>query len=175
MPSSPFDSLLEGKRLAQGKCSERGFSLIETLIAAGILVTILAGLAQLVAWSVSQTRLAGGRSRALLVAQDKLESLRAAAWTFDLSGATVSGPELAASPSGSLDTNVAGYVEHVDTAGRIARQTDALMLRRWAVTPLDSGTPETIAITVCAFRAPALTAGRDSAEACVSSARVRQP
>lgn len=145
--------------------TERGFSLLETLIAAGILLTLLAGLAQLVTWSVSQAQLAGHRSLALIVAQDKLETLRAASWTFDLDGVAVSGSELAVSPSGSLDTNIAGYVEHVDAA----------MLRRWAVTPIDMGTPDAIAITVCVFRAPAITVGRDGADACVSSARVRQP
>jgi type II secretory pathway pseudopilin PulG len=151
-----------------------GFSLIETLIAAAILITTLASLAQLVAWSVQRTREADTRSCALVAAESKLEELRARQWTFDLSGMPVSDTALMPSPGGSLDANTSGYVDFVDAAGRIMNGNGGVIVRRWAVTPIDSGTVDSIALTVCAFRAPAAVA-RGGAELCLSTARVRQP
>jgi type II secretory pathway pseudopilin PulG len=153
----------------------RGFSLVETLVAAGILVTTLASLAQLVAWSVTQTREAGGRSRAMSAAQDKLEKLRALPFTLDLDGTPVTDSALATSPSGALDVNTSGNFEYIDGTGRIVLGSDALVVRRWGVEPIDSGTPDAIAITVCVFRLAATNTGRKGADVCVSTARVRQP
>jgi type II secretory pathway pseudopilin PulG len=56
--------------------SERGFTLFETIVATGILVTALAGVAQLFVLGTHLTRQAGASGRALVAAQDKLESLR---------------------------------------------------------------------------------------------------
>jgi hypothetical protein len=149
--------------------------LLETLVAAGVLVTILASLAQLIGWSVSQSREAGSRVRAISAAQDKLEKLRALAWTVDLDGNPVSDPALATSPSGALDVNTSGHVEFVGAAGQVVLGPDALVVRRWAVEPIDSTAPEAIAITVCAFRPPASNAARAGADLCLSTVRVRQP
>ncbi|MGH9387118.1 MAG: type IV pilus modification PilV family protein [Vicinamibacterales bacterium] len=154
---------------------ERGFTLMETLIAAGILVTVLASLAQLVAWSVTQARDAGRRSRALTAAQDQLEKLRGLPWTLDLNGEAVSHPALAISPADSLDESVAGYTDSVDEAGQVVDGPPAIIVRRWAVMSIESGTPDAISIVVCAFRAPALGVPREGADGCVSTARVRQP
>jgi type II secretory pathway pseudopilin PulG len=154
---------------------ERGFSLVETLVAAGILVTLLASLAQLMGWSVSQAREAGSRARAMSVAQDKLEKLRALAWTVDLDGNPVSDPALATSPTGALDVNTSGHVELVGAAGQVVLGPDALVVRRWAVAPIDLATPDAIAITVCVFRPPASHTARAGADLCLSTARVRQP
>ena len=57
--------------------SARGFTLLETIVATGILVTALAGIAQLFILSTQLTRRASASGVALLAAQDKLESLRA--------------------------------------------------------------------------------------------------
>ena len=155
--------------------AERGFSLAETLVASGILITTLASLAQLVAWSVTQAREAGTRSRAMSAAQDKLERLRALPWTVDLSGNAVSHPALAASPFGALDVNTSGYVEYIDGAGRVVPGGDALAVRRWSVEPIDTSFPDAIAITVCVFRLPATNMARAAADLCLSTVRVRQP
>ena len=141
-----------------------GFSLVEVLVAAGILVTMLAGLAQLVGWSVNHASRSDRRSRARLAVQDKLEQLRALSWTVDLNGAAVSDPALAPSPANALDANTSGWVDDVDG-----------VVRRWAVEPVDSGVPDAIAITACAFQPPALHLSRRRADACLSTVRVRQP
>ena len=155
--------------------AEAGFSLIETLIAAAILITVLAGLAQMVAWSVSHAREAGSRSRALVAAQDKLEELRALSWSIDLNGLPLSDSGLSPSPAGSLDTNTSGYCEFLDAAGRVTSTNGAVVVRRWAIAPLDVGLIDTLAITVCSFRPPAVAVPRTAADVCLSTARVRQP
>lgn len=154
---------------------EDGFSLIETVIAAGILITTLASLAQMVAWSVSQVREAGSRSRALVAAQDKLEELRAPSWSIDLNGLPVSDSALTPSPAGSLDTNTNGYFERLDATGRVVNTNGVVVVRRWAVVPIDVGIVDTLALTVCSFRAPAVGVTHAAADVCVSTARVRQP
>ncbi len=159
------------RRLAR----QRGFSLAETLVASGILITTLASLAPLVAWGVAQAREAGSRSRAIGAAQDKLEKLRAMPWTVDLNGNPVSHPGLATSPFGALDVNTSGYVEHIDGAGRVVNGPSALLVRRWAVEPIDSSFPDAIAIAVCVFRPPATHTSRAGADLCLTTARVRQP
>ncbi len=67
----------------------RGFTLVETLIATGLLVTAIAGLAQLFALSVRFTRDSGQFGVALAVAQDKLEALRALRFGYDEGGQSV--------------------------------------------------------------------------------------
>ena len=158
-----------------GVCREPGFSLIETLVAAGILVTTLAGVAQLVAWGVNQTRESGRRSQALNAAQDQLEKLRALPWSVDLNGAAVSHTALTPSPAGSLDVDSAGYSDSLDGDGQVVNGSSAITVRRWAVAPIGGNTPDAIAIVVCAFRAPATGVTQAGADACVSTARVRQP
>ena len=63
--------------------SARGFTLFETLVATGILVTALAGVAQLFVLGTHLTRGAGASGIALVAAQDKLESLRGLAFAYD--------------------------------------------------------------------------------------------
>jgi hypothetical protein len=147
-----------------GRWDEDGFSLVEALVAAGILVTILAGLAQLIAWNVNHASRSDRRSRARVAVQDKLERLRAMAWTVDLGGVTVSDPDLALSPSSALDASTNGWVDEFQG-----------VVRRWAIESVDSGVPDAIAITVCAFPPPALHLSRRGADVCLSTVRVRQP
>ena len=56
--------------------SARGFTLFETLVATSILVTALAGIAQLFVLSMHLTRGASASGSALVTAQQKLEALR---------------------------------------------------------------------------------------------------
>ena len=66
--------------------SLRGFTLVETLVATGVLITAIAGLAQLFTLSVRVTRDSAQFGTALLAAQDKLESLRSFHFTYDDDG-----------------------------------------------------------------------------------------
>jgi prepilin-type N-terminal cleavage/methylation domain-containing protein len=54
----------------------RGFTLFETLVATGILVTALAGIAQLFVLGTQLSRRRAASGQALVIAQDKLEYLR---------------------------------------------------------------------------------------------------
>ncbi len=82
--------------------STRGFTLFETVIATGILVTALAGIAQLFILSSHLARQATASGMALVAAQAKLESLSGLRFAFDGAGAAVTDPGLQPSPASSL-------------------------------------------------------------------------
>lgn len=147
----------------------RGFSLIETVVATGIVVTALAGIAQLLVLSAQLTRQASGSNAALIAAQDKLEALRAAAFRYDEAGAAVTDPALQPSPADVLSENTEPYVDWIDIDGDVVdAPDDAVWTRRWRVSSLGSGAPDAIAIEVCvlAERVP---------DVCLATVRTRQP
>lgn len=159
--------------------SPDGFTLIETVVATGILVTALAGIAQLLALSVRSTRDAGSQSAALIAAQGKLEALRALAFTYDAAGSPVTASALEVRNSGSLDDDTPGAVDYVDANGAILDEDNeghgAVFTRRWRITPLDAFVPEAIAIEVCVFHWPADGLAVAASEACLATVRARQP
>jgi type II secretory pathway pseudopilin PulG len=154
-----------------------GFTLLETLVATGILVTALAGIAQLFVLGVRVTRESGSRGAALLSAQAKLETLRSLAMAYGSAGEMVTDPALEASPARSLREDTGGYVDRLDAAGRTVEDEDseAVFTRRWAITPIDDQEPQAVVIEVCVFRAPADGVSPVSAEACLATIRSRQP
>jgi len=155
--------------------SARGFTLFETRVATGILVTALAGVAQLFVLGSQLTRQAGESGMALVAAQDKLESLRGMAFTYDPSGLEVTAAALEPSPPASLSEDVDPYVDWLDPQGEPQDSPDdAIMIRRWRVTSLGASTPDAIAIEVCVF--PSTPGGiTRGADACLSMIRTRQP
>lgn len=155
--------------------SVRGFTLFETLIAAGILVTALAGVAQLFVLGAHLTRQAGASGAALIAAQDKVESLRGLTFAYDPDGIAVTDPGLQASPPSSLDEDLEPYVDWLDAEGQSSEDADgATFVRRWKITPVGAAQPEAIAIETCVFKAPAADDYR-AADACLSTIRTRQP
>lgn len=155
---------------------QRGFTLIETLIAAGLIVTAVAGLAQLFTLSVRFTRDAGQFGVALVAAQDKLEWLRSLAFGYDAAGVAVTDPVLDASPPGTLDADIDGHVDWLDDLGTARGIADgAAFVRRWRVSAIAADEPEAIAIDVCVFRLPGRNAQPAHADACLATIRVRQP
>ena len=156
--------------------SVRGFTLLETLIATGILVTALAGIAQLFVLSVRFTRESAQSAVALGSAQEKLESLRALTYGFDDAGEPIVDARLAPSPPSSLSNDTAPYADWLDAAGSAVDGPDAAAyVRRWRIFAFDGHVPDAIAIEVCVFRAPAGERGPDAAEACLATMRARQP
>ena len=159
--------------------SADGFTLLETVVATGILVTALAGIAQLFALAVRSTREAGAQAAALTAAHDKVERLRALAFSYDALGAPVTDPGLATTSAQSLDVDTAGAVDFVSADGGVAGVTaaagGAVFTRRWRVTPIGHLVPEAIAIEVCVFRSPADGLAPATAHACLATVRVRQP
>jgi type II secretory pathway pseudopilin PulG len=151
-----------------------GFTLVETLIATGVLVTAIAGLAQLFALSLRFTRDSAQSGAALVAAQDKLESLRALRFGYDDNGVALTDPRLQPSPSTSLSESVAPYVDWLDDAGQLVPEAGASFARRWRVTEM-AVDPAAIAIDVCVFRMPAINREPIHADACLVTARVRQP
>ena len=151
--------------------SARGFTLFETLVATGILVTALAGVAQLFVLGSQLTRQTGASGAALIAAQDRLELLRGQAFTYDPSGIPVTDPALEPSPASSLDQDTDPYVDWLDGNGDLADSVDdAVIIRRWRVTSLGATTPDAIAIEVCVFRF-----GASGPDNCLSTIRTRQP
>jgi type II secretory pathway pseudopilin PulG len=156
--------------------SVRGFTLLETLVATGILITALAGVAQLFVLASHLTRQASTSGAALLAAQDKLEALRAAAFEFDATGTAVTDTALQPSPSTSLSEDIRPYVDWLDDAGGPLEQADgAALIRRWRISQAAFLPPETIAIEVCVFARDVTDRGPQSADACLSTLRTRQP
>ena len=155
--------------------SERGFTLLETIVATSILVTALAGVAQLFILGTHLTRQSGAYGLALVAAQDKLESLRSQAFTYDPGGALLTAPALQPSPPTTLAVDSAPYVDWLD-ADALAQDTadGAVLIRRWRISSLGATTPDTIAIEVCVFRPPGAT-DPNGADVCLSTIRTRQP
>lgn len=155
--------------------STRGFTLLETLVATGILVTALAGLAQLFVLGGHLTRQASASGLALVAAQDKLESLRGQPFTYDTSGTALTAAALQPSPASALIEDIERYVDWVDQDGQGAANPDAAVLvRRWRIASLGSTAPDAITIEVCVFRVTAAGDPR-AADACLATIRTRQP
>jgi len=152
---------------------ERGFSLLETLVAASILTVTLAGLAQLLAVSMRANASARTTTYAALLAQQKMEQLRGLTWGFDLVGLPVAdtstnvaaasaaapgGKGLAPSPPGSLGTNTDGYCDFVDRFGRVidggtTPPRGTVYVRRWSIEPLPANPANALVLQVLVSRA----------------------
>jgi hypothetical protein len=165
--------------MAPSLFSSRGLTLVEVVVATGVLVTVLAGLAQLLA--VTSRRLAdvGQTAVADAAAGQKLEGLLTAPWTVDAAGAPVSSPALETSPAGSLQNDTADYVDYLDEHGALAAGADAARggayVRRWSVRPTTPVDPDTLALEVCVFRAGGPHGDPSEALACVGSVKTRRP
>lgn len=156
--------------------SSRGFTLVETIVATGILITALAGVAQLLILGVQLTRNANVSGLALVAAQDKLESLRGLPFGYDADGNEDTARALEPSPSSSLSESLTPYVDWVDSSGaRLAAPAGAAFVRRWRIDTVDDAAPKAITIEVCVFRASSGDADIRAAEACLSTVRTRQP
>jgi len=112
--------------------AERGFSILEVLMATTILTVGLAALAQLFAISTRANFSAKTTSTAAILAQQKMEQLRALTWGFDVLGLPLSdyssdttvipeaptgGKGLTPSPPDVLKSNQDGYCDFLDRYG----------------------------------------------------------
>lgn len=148
---------------------------METVVAISILVTTLAGVAQLFLLGTQLTQRSSASGLALVAAQDKLESLRAQAFTYDPGGISVTAPMIQPSPPTSLAEDTEPYVDWLDVDGVPQESAEgAILIRRWRISSLGATTPDAIAIEVCVFRMPA-SADPRGADACLSTIRTRQP
>jgi prepilin-type N-terminal cleavage/methylation domain-containing protein len=137
----------------------RGFSLIEVLVAMTIVVVAVAGLAQSVGVAARANRTARSTTIAVLLASQKMEQLRALAWSIDPAGAAISDPALGLSPPGTLTANTGGYCEFLDAAGNtlaagLLPPPGTIYTRRWSIDPLPSNPYNTLVLQVIVTRSP---------------------
>ena len=148
-----------------------GFSLLEVLVASGLLAAALIGLGQLFTISTASNLLSRNATYAAVLADQKIEELRGLTWGFDKQGMPVSdlssdtavtpetatgGSGLSSSPSGALQQNTPGYVDYVDIFGGKIRggsraPRNAIYTRRWSIEPLPAY-PDTLVIQVLVSR-----------------------
>ncbi|MBA3231852.1 MAG: prepilin-type N-terminal cleavage/methylation domain-containing protein [Acidobacteria bacterium] len=142
---------------------ERGFSLVEVVISAGLLATVAAGASYLVTRAVEEGEGTRIRTVASVAALQKMEQIRALAWhdevdsETDLAGedAATGGPGLLPSPAGTLDASVPPYVDYLSREGLwmdSSEAAEAMFARRWAVQAHD-GVAETLVLRVVVTRA----------------------
>jgi type II secretory pathway pseudopilin PulG len=152
--------------------SEGGFSIVETMVATGIIATALVALAQMFAISVKNNQNARTGSYAVSLAEQKMEQLRGLTYGFDTVGLPITdlttdtavavelptgGKGLTPSPANTLTTNTTGYVDYVDQFGKIlgggiTPPTATVYIRRWSVDPLPTNPNGTIVIQVMVTR-----------------------
>src|SRR5215208_4624818 len=128
---------------------DRGCSLLEALIATTIVATAVAALAQVAALAIHANANAKATTFTALLAQQKMEQLRALTWSFDPAGvprtdtttnlaaaAAAGGSGLAASPADALGHDAVGYCDFLDRYGRPLgggppMPAGAVYVRRW--------------------------------------------
>jgi type II secretory pathway pseudopilin PulG len=152
------------------RTDERGFSLVETLLATMLLVTGVVATAQMFVVATRGNFAAQRGTFTATLAQEKMEQLRGLAWGFDPAGLPISdystnisvdppdasGVGLSASPPNALSANVDGYVDYLDRYGRpLGGGTDvppnAVYVRRWSIEPLPTNPNNTLVLQVLAF------------------------
>jgi hypothetical protein len=145
----------------------RGSALIEALVATLILTTGLLTMAELVRVATATNTTARSATLAGILAEQKIEQLRALAWEFDANGLAVSDvstdttvrPELPSggtglqSSPGSLRQNTPGHVDHVDSGGQIVGRgaqppASAVYTRRWSIEPMPTSAGPAVLIQV---------------------------
>lgn len=162
-PIRTFSSRLAG---------EGGFSLIEVLAAAVILMTGLIAVAQMFIASTSQNMSARRVTATAVLAQQKIEQLRALTWGYDdfslpisdiSSDITVTPPTpaggvgLQPSPGNTLNSSTPGYVDYLNEYGSwigtgASPPQGAVYVRRWSVDPLPTNPNNTLVFQVVVGR-----------------------
>ena len=149
--------------------SSRGFSLVEVLVAMGLLTAVSLGVAQLFALSARNNLTAKGQTSTTAMAEQKMEQLRGLTWGFDLAGQGLpltdtttnlavtppqhNGTGLNPSPADALERNTEGFVDFLGANGQwVGTGTKppgtAVYVRRWSITPLPTNPNNSIVIQV---------------------------
>ena len=151
---------------------QAGFSLLEVMVATGLLATALVSLAQLFVISTKSNIGSHNTTYAAVLAEQKLEELRALAWGYDTQGLPLSdtttntsvspetptgGTGLSPSPSSSLGSNTPGFVDYIDAFGNKlgtggTPPNKAIYTRRWSITPLPTNPNNTLVLQVLVTR-----------------------
>jgi len=113
--------------------SNRGFSLIEVLVATSLLVVGFAAVAYLLIAATAVNGSARHATQAATLAQEKMEELR---------GLPIDDGALSRSPPGSLDADVDGFHDEPVAGYR----------RRWSIAPLPASPADVLVIQVVVSR-----------------------
>jgi prepilin-type N-terminal cleavage/methylation domain-containing protein len=166
--SQRIEAIDPGSRVARLLFVDRGFSLIEVLVATTVTTIGTLALAQLCVMSMRMNQDARATTLATVLASQKMEQLRGLAWTSDALGMPISdlaadttvvppassgGTGLSASPSGTLGINTPGYFDFLDGNGRslgegLAPPSATAFVRRWSIAPGPAAASDTLAIQV---------------------------
>jgi type II secretory pathway pseudopilin PulG len=152
--------------------SEAGFSIVEVLVATGILASALVALAQLFAIAQASNGAARSSTLTMILAEQKLEQLRALQYTFDRIGLPVQdtttdlavyppaangGKGLSPHTDNTLQANTDGYVDYLDHYGRTLGggtvvPENTAFIRRWSVEPLPTNPNNVVILQVLVTR-----------------------
>jgi type II secretory pathway pseudopilin PulG len=152
--------------------AESGFSIVEVLVATSLLATALVALAQLFAIATATNHAARNSTITMVLAEQKVEQLRALQYTFDRAGLPVQDtetdlavyPPTAAGGKGlsphtdnTMQVNTDGYVDYLDNWGRTLGGGTVIpgntaYIRRWSVEPLPTNPNNVIILQVMVTR-----------------------
>jgi len=164
----------------------RGFTLVEVLVAMGVLLAAVAGGVHLLAFATRTMYAARIQAVSVLAASARLDELRSLRFEFDAHGQRVTdvstnlavcpavpgGSGLAAGGSATLDGNVSGFVDYLDGSGAWVGHgptppAGAVFVRRWAI-----DAPETPDLLVLQVRVTPLGTGASSIRSASGDARL---
>jgi len=160
--------LIQAKRRRKNRAgSERGVTLIETMMAALILIIVVVGLLPVFLLGFQMNEQQGDiATRTTEYAQDKIESLVNLQFTDNTTdttqyppgtGGTGLGGVMAASTTvGALPPTAAvtGYVDYLDVNGNLlTSSTNAYYRRQWMITTDSTGNLKTIAVDATSLQA----------------------
>jgi prepilin-type N-terminal cleavage/methylation domain-containing protein len=154
--------------------SESGFSLIEVLVATGILAVALVSLAELFAISTKSNATAKNAGMTMILAEQKIEQLRGLLYGFDVSGlpiqdtqtdlavyppAASGGKGLGPSTENTIQNSVDGYVDYISSTGAslgggTTVPAGTTYIRRWSVEPLPTNPNNVTVMQVLVTRRP---------------------
>ncbi|MGE5245940.1 MAG: type IV pilus modification PilV family protein [Betaproteobacteria bacterium] len=155
-------------RFRRRRRSNDGFSLVEVLVAVSILAVALTSLAQLFVLATGANANARVTTEAAVAARQKMEQLRALAWSVDPLGLPVTEPGLQPSPAGALSKDVPGYCDYLDGRGRSlgtggSPPPGTVVVRRWSIEPLPGFGNDIIVVQVVAGFRRSAASGDSSA------------
>ncbi len=158
-------------RQSSPRRAEAGFSIVEVIVATGLLATALVALAQLFAIATSTNAAARSSTITMMLAEQKIEQLRALQYTFDRAGLPVQdtdtdtavyppvagGKGLSPHTDNTLQANTDGYVDYLDHYGRTLGggtvvPDNTAFIRRWSVEPLPTNPNNVVILQVLVTR-----------------------